>query len=1031
MKLQEGVYENLITDEVKREMRQASHEGWICQQDDIDEAESPSLLAEHVSRVIKNRLSDDHLSIEARVGLVNRLMDFLGEGANERIIEDRKLLSSVVSPQEEVRLRATNQEILRPLTGFRISNLFTGGQSKVPLNVEIERDIESADRIYLIVSFLKLSGLNLIYDQLKRFCERPGHRLKVITTTYCGVTEAKAVEHLATLPNTEIRIAYHTQIERLHAKSYIFERESGLSTAYIGSSNLSKSAQTDGQEWNIRVTNVENPHIIKTALATFNLYWNSENFEDFNLGGVEKLYAALKKERIGTATSGVALAKYTLLPHQKQILDRLEVVRGNGVKRNLIVAATGTGKTVISAFDYKLLKEKHPQHHRMLFIAHRQEILKQACLTYRCVLQDANWGEVWVGQHRPIKGIDHLFVSVQTFNANFESCFCLLPADYYDYIVIDEAHHLVADSYRKILTHFAPKLLMGLTATPERMDGVSLLPDFDQQISAEIRLPKALDEGLLTPFQYLCISDHTDLSDDELMQGNQYVATKLTARLCNADRVNLIIDRLHYYLPDEQACKALGFCATKEHAAFMARQFVAHGLRADYLTADRDKMREKLNKGLATGAINYLFVVDIFNEGVDIPEVDTVLFLRPTESITVFLQQLGRGLRLSPGKQLLTVFDFVSQMNKKFDFASRFRSLMTRTDKSVIDQVKNGFTLLPQGCTIHMEEVAQQYVLENIKSAVYHKRRLVQELRGYDHVPTLKEFVDNNGQDVRIIYKGNHCWTSLKREAGICGYDDDDFTSRFEKGISNLVHANSATYLRFIQSVLSSSEPIALRDTRERTFAVMLYYTLYVDKISKTGLNNLEEAIQKFKNYPLFVAEVGELVDYLLANIGNTTFPVGEGLPIALEQYGLYTREEVFAIFGRQTAEKRMSGSVSGVFKIEEFNTELFFVTLNKSDKDFSASTMYDDYVISEHKFHWKSQNTDTHKGRGRRFVEQAINKKKFVLFVRESKQDGFGNTCPFFCFGLVDYLSSCDDKPMSIDWRMHHPILPQFVRAV
>lgn len=256
-------------------------------------------------------------------------------------------------------------------------------------------------------------------------------------------------------------------------------------------------------------------------------------------------------------------------------------------------------------------------------------------------------------------------------------------------------------------------------------------------------------------------------------------------------------------------------------------------------------------------------------------------------------------------------------------------------------------------------------------------------------------------------------------------------TSRFEKGISNLVHANSATYLRFIQSVLSSSQPIALRDARERTFAVMLYYTLYVDKISKPGLNNLEEAIQKFKNYPLFVAEVGELVDYLLANIGNTTFPVGEGLPIALEQYGLYTREEVFAIFGRQTAEKRMSGSVSGVFKIEEFNTELFFVTLNKSDKDFSASTMYDDYVISEHKFHWKSQNTDAHKGRGRRFVEQAINKKKFVLFVRESKQDGFGNTCPFFCFGLVDYLSSCDDKPMSIDWRMHHPILPQFVRAV
>lgn len=168
-----------------------------------------------------------------------------------------------------------------------------------------------------------------------------------------------------------------------------------------------------------------------------------------------------------------------------------------------------------------------------------------------------------------------------------------------------------------------------------------------------------------------------------------------------------------------------------------------------------------------------------------------------------------------------------------------------------------------------------------------------------------------------------------------------------------------------------------------------------------------------------------------MANIENITFPVGEGLPVTLEQYGLYTREEVFAIFGRQTAERKMQGSVSGVFNIEELNTELFFVTLNKSDKDFSASTMYDDYVVSESQFHWKSQNTDTHQGRGRRFVEQSTNKKKFLLFVRENKKDGFGNTCPFYCFGLIDYISSYDNKPMSIDWHVHHPILPQFIKAV
>ncbi len=1031
MKLQEGAYENLITEALQSDIRQASTDGLVCKEDDIDDAESPSMLAEHVRKMVCNRLSDENLSTEERVDFVNRLIDFLGEEKEDKIADERKMLSAVVSRQEDARLRATGQEPVRPLTGFRISNLFTGGQSKVPLNAEIERDIESADNIYLIVSFLKLSGLNLIYDRLKKFCENDNHRLRIITTTYCGVTEAKAVERLAQLPNTEIRISYNTQIERLHAKSYIFERNSGFSTAYIGSSNLSKSAQTDGLEWNIRVTNTENPHIIKTALATFNLYWNSHNFEDYNEGGSEKLHRELVKEKQPAHRTAGTLVKYALLPHQKQILDRLAAVRENGIRRNLVVAATGTGKTVVSAFDYKLFSESHPHRARLLFVAHRQEILLQSRDAYRSVLADANFGDVWVGQYKPSNDISHLFVSVQTFNAKYEEIFSALPHDYYDYIVIDEAHHLVADSYRKILTHFSPKLLIGLTATPERMDGVSLLPDFDGQISAEIRLPMALDEGLLTPFQYLCISDNTDLTDDDLMQGNKYVATRLTERLCNRERVGLIIDRLSYYLPDETQCRALGFCATKEHARYMAESFRAYGLKADYLTADRDNERDKLNRQLSKGEINYLFVVDIFNEGIDIPSVDTVLFLRPTESLTIFLQQLGRGLRLYPGKQLLTVFDFVAQLNKKYDFTSRFRSLMVRKDKSVVEQIQNGFTLLPHGCTIHMEEKAQQYVLDNIKAAIYNKRRLIQELHGYDHCPTLREFIENNGQDVRLIYKGSNCWSSLKREAGLCAYPTDENTKRYEKGIGNLTHANSAAYLHFIKRTLSHLDAVSFADERERTFGVMLYYTLYLDRIGKTGFGSMEEALARLADYPVFVTELQELTDYLLEHLEMKTFAVGEGLPVALEQYGCYTREEIFAIFGRQTANKKMQGCVAGVFNIEELNTELFFVTLNKSDKDFSASTMYDDYVVSENQFHWKSQNTDTHKGRGRRFVEQAQNKKKFLLFVREYKRDGFGNTCPFYCFGLVDYISSRDDKPMSIDWRMHQPILPQFINAV
>lgn len=1030
MKLIEGTYENLITDGLKREMLTSSEKGLICKQEDIDGAESPNMLTEHLCRIIRNRLSDENLTTEERAAFANRLIDFLGEEKEEKVVDDKQMLAAVVSRQEEARLKATNSTLVRPLTGFRVSNLFTGGQSHVSLSSEIERDIESADSICMIVSFLKLSGVNLIYDHLKRFCSNPQHRLRIITTTYCGVTDAKAVERLACLPNTEIRISYNTQIERLHAKSYIFERNSGFSTAYIGSSNLSKSAQTDGLEWNIRVTNVENPHIINAALATFDIYWNSHNFEDFHEGGIEKLYKELQKVREPNLATDV-LAKYTILPHQKQILDKLAVIREGGVRRNLIVAATGTGKTVISAFDYKVFTEQTEGTHRLLFVAHREEILKQSRRTYRSVLLDANFGDIWVGDSRPLNGIDHLFISVQTFNSKYERIFSGLPADYYDYIVIDEAHHLVADSYRKIISKFTPKLLIGLTATPERMDGVSLLPDFDNQISAEIRLPKALDEGLLTPFQYLCISDETDLTDEELMQGDRYVATKLTEKLCNRERVGLIVNRLQYYLADERKCRALGFCATKKHAQFMAEEFRRVGLKAAYLTSDNDAERLSLNKQLAKGEINYLFVVDIFNEGVDIPAVDTVLFLRPTESLTIFLQQLGRGLRLYPGKQQLTVFDFVAQLNQKYDFASRFRSLLMRTDKSVVDQVKNGFTLLPHGCSIHMEEKAQEYVLQNIKAAIYNKARLVKELRTYTHTPTLAEFIENNGQDVQLIYKGRYCWSSLKREAGMCDYPEDENTKLFVKGIGNLVHVNTVSYLNFIRKVMLAKGNVKCNDEREETFAVMLYYTLFIDKISKVGVKSISEALRRLADYPMFISEILELTDYLLAHLETKTFSVGEGMPMGLEQYGCYTREEVFAIFKRQTANKKMQGSVAGVFNIEELNTELFFVTLNKSDKDFSAETMYNDYVVSENEFRWESQNTDSHQGKGKRFVEQKKNGKKFLLFVRENKKDGYGNTCPFICFGLVDYIRSKDDKPMKINWQTHQPILPRFLNAV
>ena len=1032
--LKQGIYEHIINLETERDIQQAEQSGLVCVQQPIDNAESPQMLANYLANTIRQKLEDTEEQ-QDRVNLINRIMVDAGLIDDKQIVKPADLLAEVMTQQQSALQNQSNTQTIRPISGFRVSNLFTGGSSALSLGEEIRREIASADEICFIVSFLKVSGVRILLDDLKKFCSREGTRLRIITTTYCGATQAKAIEQLAALPNTEIRISYNTDIERLHAKSYIFVRNSGMNTAYIGSSNLSKSAQTEGLEWNMRVTSVENPHIIKTALATFEMYWNSPNFEDFRIGGIDKFNKEIHRNIFHTETTDFVYQRYTLLPHQKQILDKLRVEREDrGNFKNLIVAATGTGKTVISAFDYQEFARTHSRA-RILFTAHREEILRQSLNTYRSVLQDANFGTLWVGANRPQEAseYEHLFVSISMFNSRFEEFFALLDSDFYDYIVIDEAHHSQADSYRKLFDHFQPQLLVGLTATPERMDGKDLRPDFGNRISAEIRLPQALQAGLLTPFQYLCISDDTDLSDDSLWSGQKYNIERLADKLCAKTRAQLIVDALHKYLADEYTCRALCFCVNKRHADFMAEQLRLYGFNAQSLTSDTPAdERKQLAKDLREGTLHYLCVVDIFNEGVDIPEVDTVLFLRPTESLTIFLQQLGRGLRLSAGKTELTVLDFVAQANRKYDFASRFRALTLQPEKNIQKQIKEGFTLLPLGCSIVMEKKARQYILDNITSAICNKNRIVKEINSYVTIPTLTHFLENNGQDIRILYQGSNCWSLLKRAAGRISYADDTVTKRLEKGMANLIHHNTASFLRFVERFIAGEGVHKVEDNK--TYAIMLYYALFQDKLSKTGYSSINEALEliHLPKYACFKQEIAEIISFLLSRLDIKTTPIGAEIIPGLELYGCYTREEVFTLVGRQTAEVKMQGAASGVFNLPEHNATLLFVTLNKSEKDFSPSTQYNDYLINEEYFHWQSQNTDSHNNNGgRRYTEQAQTKNKIILFVREEKKDGFGNTSPFHCFGLVDYVSSHDDFPMNVKWKLQKPAMAQYLKAI
>ena len=524
-----------------------------------------------------------------------------------------------------------------------------------------------------------------------------------------GATDVKAVEFLSNLKNTQIKVSYNADHERLHAKAYLFLRNTGFNTGYIGSSNISRSALTSGLEWNLKVTSKEIGHIIDKFKKTFDTYWVDKDFELYQPGkGIQRLSTALKQQKSNNYQGITTFFDLRPFPYQEEILEKLQSERIiHDRYKNLVVAATGTGKTVISSFDYKRFKETNSRA-RLLFVAHRKEILEQAQTTFKHVLINANFGELWVDGEEP-DNYEFVFASIQTLTNRISQL--LLSPDFFDYIIIDEVHHIAASSYRPILEKFKPKVLLGLTATPERNDGEDILKDFCGVIAAEIRLPEALNRKLLSPFQYFALSDNVDLSKISWKNG-KYEINELTKLYTEDDRrVSDILTNCEKYITDVNDVIALGFCVSQEHARYMAEKFTLAGLKADYLTSESSGNRVELRERLQKKQINYLFVRDIFNEGVDIPEIDTVLFLRPTESLTIFLQQLGRGLRLAPNKDCLTVLDFVGNARPEYDFEHKFRALVGKTHTSIIKEIEDEFPHLPLGCYIVLEKKAKEIIL--------------------------------------------------------------------------------------------------------------------------------------------------------------------------------------------------------------------------------------------------------------------------------------------------------------------------------
>ncbi|KJR46371.1 ATPase [Desulfosporosinus sp. I2] len=1063
-----GLYEQIINGIITDNLNKVDQALVIKDTQPLDSAESSKILADYLTRILReifNYIDDGNTIVRDRVNLCNGILQYITEciqkGSfsfkkdeatlkrvkNFLIQQDAQMLLSLVDKKASRQTALLGSEkIVRPDTSISENSLFTGAVHEPSMVSELKKEILSSHRIDFLVSFIKWSGLRLIINELTQFTANGG-KLRVITTSYLGATDFKAVEQLSKLSNTEIHISYDTERTRLHAKTYVFWRDTGFSTVYIGSSNISESAMTSGLEWNIKLSQYDSGDILEKIRATFEGYWNNPEFTPFIAAiDSERLRQALKSERrTSQDEAGNVAFNFDIKPYyyQQKILDKLKAEREvHHSFKNLVVAATGTGKTVIAAFDYRDFCRANPgKPSRLLFVAHRKEILSQSLACFRGILKDLNFGSMMVGGLKA-DSFDHLFVSIQSFNS--KELTEITTPDFYDYIVIDEFHHAAAPSYQELLDYYKPKILLGLTATPERADGRSIYSYFEGRIAAEIRLWEAIERKLLSPFHYFGVTDNVDLSHvrwvagkyDEREIENLFVFERAVAVI----RVGNVIQAIERYCLERADIIGIGFCLTKKHAEFMSEIFNKSGIPSEFLIAEsEDGVRDSVKRRLVTKEIKFVFVVDIYNEGIDIPEVNTVLFLRPTESLTVFLQQLGRGLRLSDGKEALTVLDFVGQAHKKYSFEDRFKALLSRTRKTVEHEIKHGFANVPRGCSIQLEKQAQDYILENIRNAVNTKRNLISKL--HDFMETnrelrVREFFEGYHVTPQDVYSKKVTIVGLAAQAGLIkGYKvQQERESLIASALGRLSLANSRRWIRFIQTILPQiqvGKGVLLNPltSAEKTMLTMAYYTVWGKGLGDLGnrFASIEKALYWVIDDPLLYQELMDLLDYQYMKIDFMDKPLDKfGAEYPLDLYCSYTFDQILVALGKHTEEKRSSFR-EGVIYLAEKNLDVFFVTLNKSEKDYSPSTMYQDYSINEELFHWQSQSRTTEESiTGQRYINQLTSGGNVLFFVREYKKEGTFAS-PFTCLGLADFQSHYGSAPISIVWKMKEP-LPGFV---
>ena len=902
-----------------------------------------------------------------------------------------------------------------------ISNDYKTGRKVLS---SIEEELANCESFMISVAFITMSGITPLLQTLKEL-ETKGIRGKILTTDYLTFSEPKALDKLASLQNIELKMYRSKEAKHgFHTKGYLFQRN-GSYSIIVGSSNMTLSALTCNKEWNTKLVSTEQGEYAKNVLAEFDSLWDSEyavSYENF-IQYYSKEYELVKEQkRIAKEQKVVEIEQYKLHPNMMQVafIKNLNALRENGAERALLISATGTGKTYASAFA---LREENPK--KALFIVHREQIAKQAMKSYKKVFGATKRFGLLSGNYKDYEA-DYLFATMQMMSK--KDVMEQFAPDTFDTIIIDEVHRAGAESYQRIMSYFEPEFWLGMTASPERMDGFNIFELFDYNIAYEIRLGQALEEDLLCPFHYFGITE-MDI-DGQIVDDN----TSFNY-LVHDDRVDHIIEKAKYFGYSGNRVKGLVFCRNINDGKALSEKFNERGYRTVFLSGDdsqevREKSIERLTQESDENRLDYIFTVDIFNEGVDIPEVNQVIMLRPTQSPVVFVQQLGRGLRKAEDKEYVVILDFIGNYENNFMIPIALSGDRSYNKDTIRKYVREGSRIIPGGSTIHFDEISKKRIFDAIdktnimNSIAFLKEKYIALKNKLGKVPSILDFYEYGEIDPMLFIEKERTYDSFVRKV------DKDYTTVFLEQdetvldfvsqllingkrphelimLQLLMEKESFTKIEFKERLIEIGEIYREEDYRAAINVLSLgfinapsdkkrYESMRIidtDTFVKERMNLVGTMYQKM-NQAEFKMELSNLIQYGLKKWQNEYKNHDED---NLVLYKKYSRKDVCRLLNW---EKDESSTMYGYRN--KYNTCPIFVTYEKKE-DISSSTKYDDQFINPQLFSWMTRSNVTLESKeSQSIINHKENGLKIYLFVKKS--DGEGTD--FYYMGKVEPVS-------------------------